>query len=158
MSDSESKLPDLRYIRELAKVYKQYALGELEIETGEHRILLRRDGGGSTPVTIAAPVAAAAAPAPAPAKAATTKKATEPEGEFITSPFVGTFYAAPRPDADSFVKVGDTVSGGDTVCIVEAMKLFNEIDAEFRCVIEEVLVEAGSPVEFGARLFRVRRT
>jgi acetyl-CoA carboxylase biotin carboxyl carrier protein len=78
-------------------------------------------------------------------------------GDFITSPFVGTFYTSPRPDTPVFVKVGDTVSAGTTVCIVEAMKLFNEIEAEFGCVIEEVLVANQSPVEFGTKLFRVRR-
>lgn len=164
---SEAKdpsLPELRYLRELAKVFKQYELGEIEIETGEQRILLRRQESASAslpaatttvlPVS-AAPVAPAAAPvAPAAAPAAAPAKV---EGDFITCPFVGTFYRSPNPESDPFVKVGGTVAPGDTVCIVEAMKLFNEIEAEFPCVIEEILVQDGQAVEFGANLFRVRK-
>lgn len=161
MSDQQdTQLPDLRYIRDLAKVFKQYDLGEIEIETGEQRILLRKGGDGAMVVAAPAPVSMAApAPAPAVAPAAAAAKAADAavEGDFITSPFVGTFYAQPRPDADSFVKIGETVQPGQTVCIVEAMKLFNEIDAEFACVIEEVLIETGQPVEFGAKLFKVKR-
>lgn len=162
MSD-DNDLPDLRYVRELAKVFKQYGLDEIEIETGGQRILLRRGENGQA---IAVPVAAAASPAavapaaPAPAPAAAPAAAAKPaadEGTFITSPFVGTFYTSPRPDADVFVKPGSTVSEGQTVCIVEAMKLFNEIESEFDCVIEEILVENASPVEYGAKLFRVKR-
>ncbi len=158
MSD-DTDLPDLRYIRELAKVFKQYGLDEVEIETSDARILLRRGGNGEP---VAVPVAprrapAAAAPTPAAEKPAAAEPAPAAEGEFITSPFVGTFYTAPRPDAEPFIKLGQTISEGDTVCIVEAMKLFNEIEAEFACVIEEFLVEDAQPVEYGAKLFRVRR-
>lgn len=164
MSDQDSKLPDISYVSELAKVFKRYRLDELEIETGEQRILLRRGDLSAQTVTVAAaPAAVAAAPAPgpsaaaaAPVKAAAAASAAD-EGDFITSPFVGTFYTAPRPDTPDFVKVGDTVSAGTTVCIVEAMKLFNEIEAEFGCVIEEVLVKNQEPVEFGTKLFKVRR-
>lgn len=150
-------LPDLRYIHELAKVFQQYELGEVEIETGEQRILLRRHAEGvavSAPqvvapqAVIAAPVAAAPESPPA---------AVEPKGDFITSPFVGTFYRSSNPEAPSFVEVGSKVSAGQTLCIVEAMKLFNEIEAEFPCVIEEVLVDNARPVEYGAKLFRVRK-
>lgn len=162
MSDEEAKLPDLRYVRELAKVFRTYGLDEIEIENSEQRILLRRGGDGTVavrpiaaaPVAAAEPAPAAAAAAPAAAPVAAAKA---DEGEFITSPFVGTFYSAPRPDADQFVKAGESVSAGQTVCIVEAMKLFNEIEAEFGCVIEEALVQNGEPVEFGAKLYRVRR-
>lgn len=159
MSDQDSKLPDIAYVSELAKVFKRFGLDELEIETGDQRILMRRgDLTLASPVMAQAPVsysgpmpAAAAAREPVP-------QATAPGGgDFITSPFVGTFYTSPRPDTPVFVKVGDTVSAGTTVCIVEAMKLFNEIEAEFGCIIEEVLVANQSPVEFGTKLFRVRR-
>lgn len=156
MSDQDSKLPDIAYVSELAKVFKRFGLDELEIETGDQRILMRRGD-----LTLASPVAAPApisnsGPMPA---AAPTREPESPtaSGDFITSPFVGTFYTQPRPDSPPFVKVGDTVSAGTTVCIVEAMKLFNEIEAEFGCVIEEVLVANQSPVEFGTKLFRVRR-
>jgi len=149
-------LPDLRYIRELARVAKNYDLGEVEIESGDHRILIRRGGQGGAPVV----VAAAAAPAPAPAKlepAPAPAVVAEVEADYITSPFVGTFYRSSTPESPSFVEVGGTVQVGQTLCIVEAMKLFNELEAEFPCVIEEVLVENAQPVEYGARLFKVRK-
>ncbi|MEE9382742.1 MAG: acetyl-CoA carboxylase biotin carboxyl carrier protein [Nannocystaceae bacterium] len=159
MSDSrDERLPDLRYVRELARVFKQYALDEVEIETGGQRILLRRNngtaGGAPTIVQEVRPAAAVVAPPAAPVREALV---AEEEGDFIVSPFVGTFYVSPNPDAAPFVTRGDTVSKGQPVCIVEAMKLFNEIEADFACVIDELLVDAGQPVEFGAKLFRVTR-
>lgn len=163
MSDQDSKLPEISYVSELAKVFKRYRLDELEIETGEQRILLRRgDVTSQTVVPAQTVVAQAPAPAPAPAAAAPAPAASapakaEPEGDFITSPFVGTFYRSPGPDKPVFVEPGSTVTPGQTVCIVEAMKLFNEIEAEFGCVIEECLVENQAPVEFGTKLFKVRR-
>lgn len=160
MSDNDSKLPEISYVSELAKLFKRYRLDELEIETGEQRILMRRGDLTQTVAVAAAPAPVAAAPATAPAPAAApapSKPAKADEGDFITSPFVGTFYTAPRPDAEDFIKVGETVSAGTTVCIVEAMKLFNEIESEFGCVIEEVLVANQSPVEFGTKLFKVRK-
>jgi acetyl-CoA carboxylase biotin carboxyl carrier protein len=156
MSDNESPLPDLRYVRELAKVFRTYGLDEMEIETGEQRILLRRGDGGAPPTMVTTQVAAPAAALGAPAPAAAPEPPAE-EGDFITSPFVGTYYIAPNPEADPFVKVGDSIAAGQTVCIVEAMKLFNEIESDFACVIEELLVNNGEGVEFGAKLFKVRR-
>jgi len=162
-NETDSKLPDLSYIRELAGIFQDHELDELEIETGETRMLLRR---GDMPVVtqaaapvVAAPVPAVAAPvaAPAPAAPAAAAVAADAPGDFITSPFVGTFYRSPRPDAPAFVEVGAKVQPGNTVCIVEAMKLFNEIEADFACTIEEVLVEDGQPVEYGAKLFRVTK-
>jgi acetyl-CoA carboxylase biotin carboxyl carrier protein len=157
-------LPDLRYIRELAKVFRQYELDEIEIESGEHRVLLRRSDfpAGHAPVA-APPPAPAAAPrrplveealhayAPAPAEPAPDNAV------YITSPFVGTFYRSASPDQPSFVEAGATVRPGQVLCIVEAMKLFNELEAEFACVIEEVLLDNAKPVEYGAKLFRVRK-
>ena len=165
---SDSKLPDVTYVRELAKVFKQYGLDEVEIETGEQRVLLRRGGGAAgafTPVVaaqpaVAAPAAAPAAAAPAaaaPAAAPAAPAAAADEGDYITSPFVGTFYARPKPEEPTFVKVGDTVAAGATVCIVEAMKLFNEIQTEESVEILEALVQDGQMVEFGAKLFRIKR-
>jgi acetyl-CoA carboxylase biotin carboxyl carrier protein len=168
----DHNLPDLDYIRELAKVFRRYELDEIEIESGDQRVLLRRGDvapGAPVPVVTAAavPLAAApvpvAAPAPAPAAVVATppppvvEPEVEREGDFITSPFVGTFYRAPRPDAPPFVDVGARVEPGTTVCVVEAMKLFNEIEAEFACVIDEVLVQNAQAVEFGTKLFRVRK-
>ncbi|MEM7157729.1 MAG: acetyl-CoA carboxylase biotin carboxyl carrier protein [Myxococcota bacterium] len=160
----DPNLPDLDYIRELAKVFKRYELDEIEIETGEQRVLLRRSDTPApvvavpTPVAAPAPAAVAAPAAPAPAAAApAAKPPAEPVGEFITSPFVGTFYRAARPDTPHFVEVGSTVEPGATVCIVEAMKLFNEIEAEEAYRIEECLVENAEAVEFGTKLFRVTK-
>lgn len=160
MSDHDSKLPDIAYVSELAKVFKRFRLDELEIETGDQRILMRR--GDLTHATGALAPALPSAMPVAPLPAANQAPSSEPthavdDAEYITSPFVGTFYVTPRPDAPAFVKVGETVSAGQTVCIVEAMKLFNEIEAEYGCVIEEMLVENQQVVEYGTRLYRVRR-
>ncbi|MEZ4448649.1 MAG: acetyl-CoA carboxylase biotin carboxyl carrier protein [Nannocystaceae bacterium] len=156
-ADPNQALPDLRYVRELARVFKQYELGEIEIEAGDQRILLRRgqDAGAATVVTTVA-AAPPAAPATAPTSAPAPTPEPTPEGVYITSPFVGTFYRSSGPDAPSFVEVGQSVTAGQTLCIVEAMKLFNELEAEFPCVIEEVLIDNAHPVEYGARLFKVR--
>ena len=118
-------------------------------------------------VTVAAPAMAAAmsqavtpamapvvAPAVAPAENAASETVVE-EGNVITSPLVGTFYAAPAEDAEAFVKVGDTVKKGQTLAIVEAMKLMNEIESDFDGTVKEVLVENGAPVEYGQPLFRI---
>jgi acetyl-CoA carboxylase biotin carboxyl carrier protein len=165
MSDPRDNqgLPDLRYIRELAKVFRQFELDELEIENGDQRVLLRRSdfparpagewqpapAAGQSAPPPAAPTPAAAQPAPAAAPAAAET--------FITSPFVGTFYRSTNPDSPPFAEVGKKVERGQTLCIVEAMKLFNELEAEFPCVIEAVLIENAQPVEYGTRLFRVRK-
>jgi len=157
MSDARDNqgLPDLRYIRELAKVFRQFELDELEIENGDQRVLLRRSDFPARPAgevvyqTQAHPVAAPVShPTPAPPTTAET---------FITSPFVGTFYRSTNPETPPFADVGSTVQRGQTLCIVEAMKLFNELEAEFPCVIEAVLIDNAQPVEYGTRLFRVRK-
>jgi len=152
-SDSESKLPAIGYIRELAQVFQAFELDEIEIETGDTRVLLRRS---DTPAPVALP-SPVAAPSAHVAPITPVAAPVEAPGDFITSPFVGTFYRAATPDAPAFVDVGDKVQPGKAVCIVEAMKLFNEIEAEFACTIEEVLIKNGQPVEYGAKLFRVRR-
>jgi acetyl-CoA carboxylase biotin carboxyl carrier protein len=154
-------LPDLRYIRELAKVFRQYDLDEIEIENGEQRVLLRRSdvasGAGQVTVRPQVEYAPVGQPAPAPAGAPTPAPAPVANDTFITSPFVGTFYRSSSPETPSFVEVGSTVQRGQPLCIVEAMKLFNELEAEFPCVIEAVLLENAQPVEYGAKLFRVRK-
>lgn len=161
MNDPEDpKLPDLRYIRELAKMFKQYELDELEIESGDHRILLRQADYAAAPALAAAPTTMVPVAAPRPVAANEPAPAAAPAaatGDFITSPFVGTFYRSSRPDLPSFVELGKKVQAGETVCIIEAMKLFNEIEADFACQVEEILVENGQPVEYGAKLFRVRK-
>lgn len=159
-SPRPDSLPDLRYVRELAKVLRQNDLDEIEIESGEHRVLLRRNTAVEAAAVAPRPVVyeaapAAAAPVAAPAPAAPVAPAQT--GTFITSPFVGTFYRSASPDTPSFVEIGSTVQRGQTLCIVEAMKLFNELEAEFPCVIEEILLDNAKPVEYGAKLFRVRK-
>ncbi|HRI71750.1 MAG TPA: acetyl-CoA carboxylase biotin carboxyl carrier protein, partial [Polyangium sp.] len=127
---------------------------EFEFEDEHVRLRLVRGGSSSSPremvsQIVAAPTAAAAPPP-------TTTRA-EDASEYITSPFVGTFYAAPGPGKPPFASIGDTVKTGQTVCIIEAMKLMNEIESEFDCLIEERLVDDGQPVEFGMKLFRCRK-
>jgi len=90
-------------------------------------------------------------------EASVTQPKVEPEGEIISSPMVGTFYQAPSPDSPPYVRVGDQIKKGDTLCIIEAMKIMNELEAEFDCEILEILVEDGQPVEFDTPLFRVKR-
>jgi acetyl-CoA carboxylase biotin carboxyl carrier protein len=110
-------------------------------EPNEQAVLTRLDDG----TTIAAAT-----------RTGETQEPHESEGETIISPFVGTCYLQPRPGEPPFVKVGDVVKVGRTVCVIESMILFNEVEAEFDCVIEEVLVSNGQPVEYGTKLFRVR--
>jgi len=153
---------DLKQLRELMRAMKQLDVNELEIEQGEHRVYLRR---GSEGAAVAMPVHHAVGPATLPPPPMAPAAAGEPtkRGEeddsgavFITSPFVGTFYRAPSPDAPPFVDVGQKIAPGQVLCIVEAMKLMNEIEAEIGGVVVEILVENGKPVEFGERLFKVK--
>ena len=146
------------YIEKLAKVLAETGLTEISLEDGEQAITLRKEVVVSSapqvvaaPVQTAAPVAAAAPVASAPAAdVAPAKKGTP-----ITSPMVGTFYKAPSPDSEPFVSVGSTVSTGDVVCIVEAMKMMNEIESEVSGKVVEICVEDGQPVEFGQVLMYV---
>ncbi len=139
---------DLERLRELMQAMGEFDVTRVELEDEEERLVLER--GHTAPVAHSVP-SAPQAPAPVSGPDATP----EAEGDFITSPFVGTFYTAPSPEMPAFVSVGTEVSPGQTLCIVEAMKLMNEIEAEQACQILEVLIENGQPVEFGARLFRI---
>ena len=121
----------------------------LKLSTKDFSLELGKGGGAAAPV-YAAPAAQAAAPAAAPAPV------SEPEGLFITAPLVGTFYAASAPDAAPFVQVGDHVKKGQTVCLMEAMKMMNEVQAPCDCVIEAVLQQDGALVSFGEPLIRYR--
>jgi acetyl-CoA carboxylase biotin carboxyl carrier protein len=143
---------DLRKLKTLIDLVAESSISELEITEGEGRVRIVKN---------AAPVYAAAAPtvqyaaapvAGAPAAAAPAAPAA-PQGHTVTSPMVGTFYRSPSPGADAFVQVGDTVKEGQTICIIEAMKLLNEIEADKSGVIKEVLVENGQAVEYGQPLF-----
>lgn len=144
------------YIEKLAKVLAETGLTEISLEDGEQAITLRKDVivSSAPQVVAAAPVAAPAAQASVPAATSDVPTPAK-KGTPITSPMVGTFYKSPSPDAEPFVNVGSTVKPGDVVCIVEAMKMMNEIEAEISGKIVEVCVEDGQPVEFGQVLMYV---
>ena len=148
---------DLRKIKSLLDLVAESGVAEFEICEGPDRI--RVINHPQTPVqvvqtTAPAPVAVAAPAAPAPAAQPAAAEPAEPkvEGTPLTSPMVGTFYRAPSPGAKPFVEVGDTVKKGQTVCIIEAMKLLNEVEAETDGVVKEICVENGQPVEYGQNL------
>ena len=148
---------DLRKIKSLLDLVAESGVAEFEICEGPDRI--RVINHPQTPVqvvqtTAPAPVAVAAPAAPAPAAQPAAAEPAEPkvEGTPLTSPMVGTFYRAPSPGAKPFVEVGDTVEKGQTVCIIEAMKLLNEVEAETDGVVKEICVENGQPVEYGQNL------
>ena len=150
-------------VKELMKLFAKSKLDKIKVKNKDFEIEMEK--GGETTVVQAAPVASqsvSAAPAPAaapqtPASSAVEESKPAPEGELITSPMVGTFYAAPSPDSPPFVQAGDTVRKGQTLCILEAMKIMNEVEAEFDCKILEVLVQDGEPVEYDKPLFRVEK-
>jgi acetyl-CoA carboxylase biotin carboxyl carrier protein len=150
---------DVRKIRRLVNLMKEHDLAEIDLQQGEVRIRLRRGPIGSPTVASAPPIVTVTAPAPAGRPAAEsvvpTAEAADKGVTVVKSPMVGTFYAAPDPDSPPFVKVGDHIGPETIVCIVEAMKVFNQIPAEASGRIISVLVENGAPVEFGQPLFRV---
>jgi acetyl-CoA carboxylase biotin carboxyl carrier protein len=147
---------DLKQLEGLLKVLEERDISEFEFEDEKARVHLKR---GQPVVAIAhgahGPVAADGPSIPR-ATGSMTDVAKE-GGVFVTSPFVGTFYRSPSPEAPPFVDVGSSIKPGQALCIVEAMKLMNEIEAEFAGVVVECLVETGSPVEFGQKLFRVKK-
>ena len=146
---------DLDQLRELIRLLDEANLTEIEVEQDDDRIRVRREPAAvleAAPGHSVSPSAASAAPVAASASQA------DDDGTYVTSPFVGTFYRSPSPDADAFVDVGDEFVPGQVLCIVEAMKLMNEIEAETAGTIVEVLVENGKPVEYGDRLFRIEAT
>jgi acetyl-CoA carboxylase biotin carboxyl carrier protein len=153
---------DIEQLRELMRSLSEFDVSELELEHGDERISLRRGpAAAESVVAIGAPAAtpsAVPAAAPAPAAAAPAAAAEDDaDVQWVTSPFVGTFYRAPSPDADPFVEVGSKIETGSVLCIVEAMKLMNEIESDISGTILEILVENGKPVEYGDRLFKVSK-
>lgn len=153
---------DLRKLKTLIDLVSESGVAELEITEGDDRVkIVNRVGAApvaaAAPAVIATPVVASAAPVAAPAPAVAAEPAAAPvaaeDTRTINSPMVGTFYRAPSPGAKPFADVGQKVKAGDTVCIIEAMKLLNEIETEYDGVIKEILVENGQPVEFGQPLF-----
>lgn len=144
---------DLEKIEGLVKIIENSSLTEFTLKEGDLKITMSKL---DHPPVVAAGMPVAPAPA-APADAPAAEAEEADEKLFITSPIVGTFYSAPAPDAPAFVKVGDQVKNGQTVCILEAMKLMNEIQSDFDCEIEAVLVSNEQKVEYGQPLFRVKK-
>ncbi len=146
---------DLRKLKKLIDLVQESGIAELEITEGEEKVKIVKGGAVSVaaaPIAMPAPIPAErAATAPA-AAAAPPEAAPAPEGHVVKAPMVGTFYRSPSPDAKAFVEVGQTVKEGDTVCIIEAMKLMNEIEADAAGVVKAILVENGQPVEYGQPL------
>lgn len=149
---------DIRKVKKLIELLEESGIDELEIREGEESVRISRHSKTpAQPYYAPAPVAAPAAPAPAAAPVAAAEAPSAPKlnGHVVKSPMVGTFYRTPAPTSPAFVEVGQTVKKGDTICIVEAMKMMNHIQAEASGVIESILVENGQPVEFDQPLFTI---
>jgi acetyl-CoA carboxylase biotin carboxyl carrier protein len=152
---------DIRKIKKLIELLEESSLTEIEIVEGEESVRLARGGSlHGIPMQAAPMVAQQVLPPPADAaplaEAPVADENSMPEGEPVLSPMVGTFYAASGPDADAFVKLGDSVGVGDTLCIIEAMKMFNQIESDVSGTVVAILVENGQPVEYDQPLFVIR--
>lgn len=148
---------DLRKLKKLIDLVEESGIAEIEVTEGEEKVRITRATAAPAPVYAAPAHVAAPAPAPAAPAAAAAPAPAAPAARDLSnaqkSPMVGTFYRAPGPNATAFVEVGQQVKAGDTLCIIEAMKLMNEIEAEKSGTVKEILVENGTPVEFGEPLF-----
>ncbi len=150
---------DIRKVKKLIELLDDSGIAEIEITEGEESVRISRYPVGAPIAAAPAPVYAAPAPAAAPAGGAAPAEATpqaptaEEEGYAVTAPMVGTFYAASSPGAAPYVQVGDHVNEGDTLCIIEAMKMMNQIEADVSGVIKSIRIQNGEPVEFGQVLF-----
>lgn len=148
---------DLRKLKKLIDLVQESGISELEVTEGEEKVRIAKHfAGGAAPVqhyAVAAPAPAAAPAAPAVSSVNLDDEDDLPEGHVMKSPMVGTFYRSPSPGADAFVQVGSVVKKGDTLCIIEAMKLLNEIEAEVDGTVKAILLDNGEPVEFGEPLF-----
>lgn len=153
---------DIRKIKKLIELLEESDIGELEIKEGEESVRISRGTQNVAiaqpqyapmPVPVAPAPAPAAAPAPAPAADASAEQA--PTGHLVKSPMVGTFYRSPSPGSPSFIEVGQHVKAGDVICIIEAMKMMNQIEADKTGVIEAILVDDGEPVEFDQPLVTI---
>jgi acetyl-CoA carboxylase biotin carboxyl carrier protein len=151
---------DIRKVKKLIELLEESNIDEIEIKEGEEAVRISRNGARSAAPVYAAP-APVAAPAPAPVTAAPAPVAEAPaaapvsSGHLVLSPMVGTFYRSPSPSAPAFIEVGQTVKVGDVLCIVEAMKMMNQIEADKDGTIEAILVENGEPVEFDQPLVAI---
>ena len=152
---------DLRKLKKLIDLVQESGIAELEITEGEEKVKIVKGGAVSIAPASAATLGLGTAPAPAEARPAPAAPAAPPqaepeagqEGHVVKAPMVGTFYRSASPDAKPFVEVGQTIKEGQTICIIEAMKLMNEIEADASGVVKAVLVENGQPVEYGQPLF-----
>jgi acetyl-CoA carboxylase biotin carboxyl carrier protein len=154
----ENRFFTLANVRALAKVLRQFELTELELDSGGERLRLRRESGGTVPVLTAQSTQGAASTPQTNSQVEAAAQAVEETDDGtvqITSPFVGTFYRASSPESPPFVESGQTAKKGQVLCIVEAMKLMNEIEAETDCRIVDVVARNAEPVEFGQTLFKV---
>ena len=145
-------------IRELIQLVSETGIAELEVQRGDNRVRIRKTFGAETTTVVPAP-GPAGAPAPAPApKTEASPAAPKPDPQlfYAKSPIVGTFYEAASPDSPPFVRIGEHVTPGKVLCIIESMKLMNEIEADVAGVIESKLVQNGQPVEYGEALFAIR--
>ena len=149
---------DLEQLRELMRAMTEFQMSDMELEKAGERISLKRGGSVVSVSHVAPSVAAVASSAASPASAEAAPAPVEDDANtvWITSPFVGTFYAAPSPGAPQFVKTGQAITPGTVLCIVEAMKLMNEIESEVAGVIVEIAGTDGKPVEYGDRLFKIK--
>jgi acetyl-CoA carboxylase biotin carboxyl carrier protein len=146
---------DFEIVKKVIKIAEEADISGLAVQQGDFRVEVKREKQVMAAVPQMMPAAHAPAHPSAPAK---SKQEIEEEGmAAVTAPMVGTFYRSPSPDSAAFVEVGDRIEPGKVVCIVEAMKLFNEIEAEIKGTITKVLVENGQPVEYGQKLFLVRK-
>ena len=148
---------DLRKLKTLIDLVAESGIAELEVTEGDDKVRIVKQPGAHVPAVSAATVSSLLEPGPAPASvpAAPTPTPDEPKGHQVKSPMVGTFYRAPGPGSKPFVELGQTVKPGDTLCIIEAMKLLNEIEAEVAGTVKEILAENGQAVEYGQVLFLI---
>ena len=150
---------DIRKVKKLIELLEESNIDEIEIKEGEESVRISRYS-SQAPAPVAAPVMAAAPAAPvaavaAPAPVAAAAAEAEEDGHAVTAPMVGTFYSAPSPGSADFVQLGDRVNVGDTLCIVEAMKMMNPIEAEVSGTIKSIRAQNGDPVEYGQTLFMI---
>ena len=145
---------DLRKLKKLIDLVEESGIAELEITEGEEKVRITRSAQNTQPIYMSNMPSYASAPAaPAVSAPVVAPEPAAPEGHIVKSPMVGTFYLSPSPGAKVFVEIGQSVAAGDTLCIIEAMKLLNEIEADQGGIIKEILVENGQPVEYGEPMF-----
>jgi len=144
---------DITQIRKLIRLIQSSDVTEIEVTEGDRTVRVSRQGSVATVVAPAVQPVMATPVAAAPAAAAAPVQSSADDENVVNSPMVGTYYGAPSPDSDDFITVGGKVKKGDTLCIIEAMKLMNEIEAEYDGVVESILVTNAAPVEYGQGLF-----